>query len=330
MTSTYPHREAVRDSGLPATIRGFELIGPAHGEIRERELPDPLPGQVVIAIRMTGICASELYDWKQTPDHHVPVGHEPVGIVVALGGRSSFSVGDAVTGRVLRSFASHVIADETDLVRVPDGLDLANVLGEPVGCVVEGLRRTRLPDGAQVAVIGTGFMGLVMTQLLGSSLVPYLVAVDPRSGARAAALENGADESCTPEDLESAADEFDVVVEATGIQSGIDIATRLVRPHGIISILGYHRTPRSIDMQQWNFKALDVVNAHVQDLQLLRDAVRVGLDLAASGRIDPGRLITHRFAPEQIDDAYVTLRDKPDGFIKAVIDYDTTLTRSHL
>lgn len=306
---------------LPSMVRGFELVTESHGELLNRALCAPESGQVVIAVRMTGVCASELYDWIQPPSHMVPVGHEPVGEVVAVGANVTFCVGDWVTGRVLRAFASHVVAEASDLALVPANLRTDEVLGEPVGCVVEGLRRTRVEDGSRVAVIGTGFMGLVMVQLLTHSLVANVTAVDPRVDARAAALDNGADAARSPEEIGDAADQFDVVIEATGVQSGIDLSTRLVRPHGTLSMLGYHRSPRVVDMQQWNYKALDVINAHVRDRRLLRDAVVVGLELAALGRIDPGRLITHRFAFDQIDEAFATLRDKPEGFIKAVIDY---------
>ncbi|WP_354574248.1 zinc-binding dehydrogenase [Frigoribacterium sp. UYMn621] len=302
-------------------VKGFELLSGSHGELLDRDLPAPDRGQVVIAVRMSGVCASELYDWIQPPPQMVPVGHEPVGEVVAVGADVAFCIGDWVTGRVLRAFASHVVAEASDLALVPSKLRPNEVLGEPVGCVVEGLRRTRVGEGARIAVIGTGFMGLVMVQLLAHSLAGNVTAVDPRADARGAALDNGADAAHSPDEMGDATDKFDVVIEATGAQSGIDLSTRLVRPHGTLSILGYHRTPRVVDMQQWNYKALDVVNAHVRDRRLLRDAVAIGLNLAAQGRIDPGRLITHRFACDEIDEAFATLRDKPDGFIKAVIDY---------
>jgi threonine dehydrogenase-like Zn-dependent dehydrogenase len=59
-------------------VRGFELLTESHGELVDRELSVPDRGQVVIAVRMTGICASELYDWIQPPQQMVPVGHPSV------------------------------------------------------------------------------------------------------------------------------------------------------------------------------------------------------------------------------------------------------------
>ncbi|MEV7908175.1 hypothetical protein AB0P04_41915, partial [Streptomyces anulatus] len=72
----------------------------------------------------------------------------------------------------------------------------------------------------------------------------------------------------------------------------------------------------------WNFKAIDVVNAHVRDRDRLRDSTRRGLDLVAAGRVDLTCLITHRYALADLDRAYAVLAEKPDGFIKAVIEID--------
>jgi L-iditol 2-dehydrogenase len=44
--------------------------------------------------------------------------------------------------------------------------------------------------------------------------------------------------------------------------------------------------------------------------------------LVSSGTLSMGGLVTHRFPLEQINDAFATLRDKPDGFAKAVITFD--------
>ena len=110
------------------------------------------------------------------------------------------------------------------------------------------------------------------------------------------------------------------MIEATGTQEGLDLATELVREHGILSILGYHQGPRrSVDMQAWNWKALDVVNAHVRRRELLNDAIRGGLELMRLGRLQPGRLVTHRFGLGEVAEAFDALASKPEGFIKAVV-----------
>jgi threonine dehydrogenase-like Zn-dependent dehydrogenase len=132
----------------------------------------------------------------------------------------------------------------------------------------------------------------------------------------------GADEAHAPAELEAVDELVDVVVEASGTQPGLDLSTRLVRPHGTISILGYHQSARTIDMEAWNWKGLDVANAHVRDRAALRASTAAGLALQASGRIDIATLITHRFDLDHVDDAFRALRDKPHGYVKAMIGLD--------
>jgi threonine dehydrogenase-like Zn-dependent dehydrogenase len=249
--------------------------------------------------------------------------------VVIAGEGSSLPVGAIVGGRVEESFSDYAIADERDLVVIPEGIDPYATLPEPMGCVVEAVRRTPINPGARVAVIGLGFMGLLMVQLLRNAGTSQIVGVDPRADARKVALLNGADGTLDgaelPRDFYSgegtpARFGFDVVVEASGSQGGLDLATQLAKSHGVLSILGYHQQERRVDMRMWNWKALDVVNGHVRDRDLLRKSTAAALDLQASGRIDPGSLITHRYPLSDVDTAYQAMATKPDGFIKALIE----------
>ncbi|PZF82126.1 zinc-binding dehydrogenase [Jiangella anatolica] len=296
------------------------LTGPRTSAVRPVELREPEYGEVLLRVLVSGVCASELAEWTAGPaEAEAELGHEPVGEVVAVGPEvSAVRVGDVVTGRVDASFADHAIAAVRDLVVVPPGVEPVEALGEPLGCVVEALRRTRLDIGDRVAVVGTGFMGLVLLQLLRHAGTRQVVAIDPRPDAREQALVHGADAAAAPGELAADGD-FDVVVEASGTAPGLDLATALVRPHGVLSLMGYHLGPRTVDLQAWNWKAIDVVNAHVRDRDRLRESVRRGIDLVAAGRIDVGALVTHRFPLDQVDAAFEALADKEPGFVKAAI-----------
>jgi threonine dehydrogenase-like Zn-dependent dehydrogenase len=157
------------------------------------------------------------------------------------------------------------------------------------------------------------------------------VAIDVREEARAAAMALGADESYHPSQLP---DEytltnfgdwesdrgFDVVVEGSGTQPGLTLAGEMVRAHGVLSILGYHQGgPRQVEVGMWNWKAIDVVNAHVRRRADLMESMRIGLELTAKGLIDLGALVTHRYTLDEVDRAYTDLQQKPPGFIKAVV-----------
>jgi threonine dehydrogenase-like Zn-dependent dehydrogenase len=251
------------------------------------------------------------------------MGHEPVGVVEALGaGVDDLAQGTRVTGGFGPSFADRVNADRDFLVEVPEGLRNEEAIGEPLGCVVEGRRRTRVTAGDRIALVGAGYMGLTMLQVLLVTGAGHVAVIDPRADARRAAAAFGATEALALDDVEEADanDAFDVVIEATGTQGGLDLATKLVRQHGVLSILGYHQgAPRAVDMQDWNWKAIDVVNAHVRRRDLLNESIRRGLELTRLGRIRPGDLITHRFDLDSVGEAFDALASKPEGFIKAIV-----------
>jgi threonine dehydrogenase-like Zn-dependent dehydrogenase len=301
----------------------YELTGPGTGTLTAGDVADPGPGELVLEVIHNGVCASDLAGWAAGPDGSaVHLGHEPVGTVAACGLGVAIQEGTWVTGRVTETYSKYAVADARDVVPLPPDLDPRVALGEPVGCVVDGLGHTPVRIGDRVAVIGAGFMGRVAIQLLVHSWAAHVTVVEVRDDARAAALEDGADAAHDPHDGEIAglAGAYDVVVEATGTQAGLNVATSLVREHGVLSILGYHQSDRTVDMQAWNWKSLTVVNAHVRDRDRLRDSVRRGLDLMVSGRLDLPRLVTHRFAFDDVDSAFRALRDKPPGFVKAIID----------
>jgi L-iditol 2-dehydrogenase len=298
------------------------IVAPATTQLEETEVRAPGPGELLIQVIANGLCASELPTWSRGPAEGSPatLGHEPVGRVVELGsGVDTIAIGDIVTGRLSDSFAELIVVPAEDAVVVPPGLSYEAGIGEPLGCVVEALRRARLDTGDRVAVVGVGFMGLCLIQLLATSAVGELVAIDVREDARRAALGYGASAALNPDDAAPLTDAFDVVFEVSGTQGGLDLATTLTRSGGTLDIVGYHQGARTVDMQAWNWKALDVVNGHVRDQRRLTDSIRRGLAVAAGGRIDYASLFTHRYPLSDLDRAYADLRAKPDGFVKALI-----------
>lgn len=310
----------------PRASQIARLVGPRHFELANQPVGDPLPGHVRLRVLACGVCASERHaveDAQADDEYPMLLGHEPVGTIEAVGdGVDGYEVGMRVTGGIWPSFAEQVITDHRYLVAVPEELSNEEALGEPLGCVVEGRRRTHVVAGDRVALVGAGYMGLLMLQVLLTTGAGYVVVVDPREDARSHGLAHGAGDALSPDEVGSGGlnDSFDVVIEASGTQAGLDLATPLVREHGVLSILGYHQgPPRSVNIEQWNWKAIDVVNAHVRRRDLLNESIRRGLELVRLGRIDPGALVTHKFDLAHVQEAFEALSDKPSGFIKAVV-----------
>ena len=112
----------------------------------------------------------------------------------------------------------------------------------------------------------------------------------------------------------------DQVIEAVGKQWPLDLAAELCAERGRLIIAGYHQDgPRQINMQLWNWRGLDVINAHERDPAVYARGVREAVDAIAAGRLDPGPLYTHVYPLERLDEALDATRDRPDGFLKALV-----------
>jgi threonine dehydrogenase-like Zn-dependent dehydrogenase len=240
--------------------------------------------------------------------------------VEAVGdGVTALREGQRVAGLTYRAYARHDLARADHLVALPDALDGQPFPGEALGCAVNVFRRSGIEAGATVAVVGVGFLGAVVAQLAARAGA-RVVGVSRRPFALEVATRMGAAEVATLDEAEAQPFEADVVVEAAGTQRTLDVASALVRTRGRLVIAGFHQDgPRQVDMQSWNWRGIDVVNAHERDPAIYVEGVRLAVDAVAEGRLDPSPLYTHRFPLERVGEALEAARSRPDGFVKALV-----------
>ncbi len=242
--------------------------------LTDRPVPSPGPGQIRLKSLSCGICEGDVFHYRVRSEltHEVLMGHEGTGIVDALGsGVQGLAVGDIVT-TLGGPYAEYYLTTPASALRVPPGLDPTLALGEPVACCVHAAGRFGVRPGDRVAVLGCGFMGLICMQLARRQGAGHICAIEPISWRREMARTLGADVAVDPQSLtgaQLAADlgEFDVILEAAGVPATLNLGGDLVKQHGRLVIIGYHQTEggkRTVNMQQWNFKAIDVVNGHVR------------------------------------------------------------------
>jgi NADPH:quinone reductase len=85
-------------------------------------------------------------------------------------------------------------------------------------------------------------------------------------------------------------------------------------------IAGYHQDgPRQVDMQLWNWRGIDVINAHERDPAVIREGIRAAVEYVADGTLEPAPLYTHRYGLDQLGDALELMHRRPDGFMKALV-----------
>lgn len=217
------------------------------------------------------------------------------------------------------------------VVAIPEGVSYEEALGEPLACILSGARRTNGQLGDTIAVVGLGFMGLLMLQTARLRGPARMIAIDPRRETLESALKFGADEVYTPDQLPERYKltqwgqlgkgyGVDVAFKNSGTQPGLTLAGQMVRDHGVLSLVGWHQAGlREVDVELWNWKAFDVINAHERRMDYLMDCMRRGLALLGAKKLDTCALVTHRFPLDNVDGAFPALVEKPAGFHKAVI-----------
>lgn len=319
---------------LPSRMRAAVITAPRSCELRLVETPTPADDQVLIRVEGCGVCGSNLPLWEGRPWFSYPAppgnpGHEGWGVVVATGRAvRTVGVGRRVAFLSERAFAEYDVASASSLVELPAVLDGADVPGEPLGCVMNIVRRSAIEPGHTVAVVGVGFLGALVVQLAARAGA-RVIAISQRAYSLALAKQMGAAETVAlAEDHEVVAEVerltegalCDRVIEMVGLQRPLDLAARLCRVRARLVIAGFHQDgPRHVDMFLWNWRGLDVICAHERDPDAYVEGMRAAIDRVASAALDPAQLYTHRVDLAHAAQAFELLRQRPAGFVKALV-----------
>lgn len=315
-----------------APMRAVRLTGPGRIEVVSEPLPQPGTGELRIRLEGCGVCASNLGpwagpEWMSFPTDSGGLGHEGWGVVDAVGpGVQGFTEGQRVAFLGQRGFATHEVIDQSLVVPLPESLAGRPFPAEPLGCAMNIFRRSGIARGDRVAIVGIGFLGALLTRLA-SDAGAEVIAISRRDEALAMARRMGAARALS---LDGAVVEevrgqtngrfCDVVIEAVGKQAALDVAGELVAEGGRLVIAGYHQDgPRQVNMQQWNWRGIDVINAHERKPEIYMRGIREAIEAVADGRLDPWPLLTHSYPLDQLDVALDATRDRPEGFMKAII-----------
>ena len=315
-------------------MRAAVLAGPGEIRVDKLALPQPGPGQVRVKLEGCGVCASNLGPWSAPewltyPGEPGGMGHEGWGRIEAVGeGVTGLQVGDRVAALSYNSYASHDIADADKVVKLPPELDGQPFPGEPLGCAFNIFRRADIQAGQTVAIVGIGFLGALLTRLAADAGA-QVIAISRREFSLDVARQFGAAETIPMDDHQRIIDGVkqltagkfcERVIEAVGKQWPLDLATEITGERGKLIIAGYHQDgPRQVNMWLWNWRGIDVINAHERDPAVYLEGMQEAVDAVASGRLDPSPLYTHRYKLDELAQALDDTRDRPMGFLKAIV-----------
>lgn len=322
--------------------------------------PGLAPGHALVRVHNVTLCGTDLHIWEDDYPTDLPIvqGHEFSGVIEAVGPNDhGVRVGDRVavspmtfcgecrpcrTGRpnVCRNIGCIGCYSDGALVEVLSvpleklcpvpavlPLDLA-AMGEPASIAMQAVNRGR-PDPGEIAlVLGSGPIGLLATLYL-TELGVQVICADTESDRLELASEFGAVDTLlvTPGaafpdvDQESRLAALtggygpQLVIEATGVPSSLENAIRLVASAGRIVQVGISARQASVSMKDLPFKELDLMGSR-NSLNLIPD----GLALLAKYARQTQALMTHRFAFEDLQQAFRLMQDRSEKVGKILIE----------
>lgn len=310
------------------------LTQPRTIELRTIKEPQYQEDEILIQVEGCGVCASSLplwegREWFSYPSEPGSPGHEGWGTITEAGPNvHSAKKGDRVAFLSFHAFAEYDTAKEGSFVVLPQSLAGKPFPGEPLGCALNIFERSDISAADTVAIIGTGFLGALLCQLA-KKKGAKVIAISRRAFSLDYARRFGADEVVPLTSTWETSGKINEitngafcnrVIEATGKQEAIDVATEIVAEGGRIIIAGYHQDGlRQVNMQKWNWKGIDVINAHERDPRKYLTGMQKAVDAVVSGLIDPTDLYTDTLPLAHLNRGFELTANRPDGFMKALI-----------
>jgi threonine dehydrogenase-like Zn-dependent dehydrogenase len=337
VSSAKNERFLARAASTSGKMEAAIVTAPEKVHFSHVAIPEPRANEVRVRLEGCGVCGSNLAPWEGRPWFKYPLapgelGHEGWGSIDKIGpGVTQLKIGQRVALLSYRAYAEYDVAPETDVVVLPRELDVKPFPGEALGCAMNVFRRADIFPGQNVAIVGIGFLGAVLTALCARAGA-NVIAISRRPFALEIAKKMGAAKAIAMDDHQRVIDEVkmltggklcDCVIEAVGSQWPLDLAGELTKERGRLVIAGYHQDgPRQVNMQLWNWRGLDVINAHERDPRIYITGMRAAAEAVAAGSFDPSPLYTHTFQLNQLADALNAMRQRPDTFLKALVTYD--------
>jgi threonine dehydrogenase-like Zn-dependent dehydrogenase len=304
-------------------------------ELRDLPRPEPRPGEVLIRVRLAGVCRTDLEVLKGYHGFRGVPGHEFVGEVVGppdtpwlncrVVGEINVACGQCpwcqaglahhcrerqALGLKERNgaFAQYLTLPAANLHPVPaEVADDAAVFTEPLAAALQVLETAALPPSSRVLVVGDGSLGLQVSWILAlNGAAVHLVGHYPQQLelARAKGVAAYLEKELTETD-------FDAVVEASGSPRGLDLALSRVRPRGTVVL-------KSTYQGRYPLNTADLVVPEVRLLGSRCGPFAAALRLLKQGWIDPCPLIYRRYPLAQGVEALAYAQEK--GVLKVLLE----------
>ncbi len=293
---------------------------------------------------------------SQVVKYPFTVGHEGAGVVEAVGpGVTQVRQGDHVAvepampcgecdqcrggrpntcrklkflgcpGQAEGCLSEFIVMPEGSCLRLAPGVDDdLGALSEPLAIGVYAVRQSGPVKGRRIGVLGSGPIGLSVILAAREAGAAAVYATDLVAARRAAAGKAGAVWTGDPAACDVAAEVaaieplmLDIVFECCGKQEAVDQGIELLKPGGILSLIGIPTVDRislPIDVARRR-------EVRIQNVRRQAHCAEATLEMLAHRRIKPQFMVTHRFPFARTPEAFDLVAGLKDGVIKAMIDF---------
>ena len=337
------------------------MTAPHEITFREIPVPVPQPGQVLVKIKKIGVCGSDIHVFHGThPFTSYPVtqGHEVSAKIEALGeGVTGLKVGQKVTiepqvycgncypcrhgkynlceelkvmGFQTTGTASEYFAvDASKVTPLPENLTYnEGAMIEPLAVTVHAARRFPEMEGAKVAILGAGPIGILLAQSCKALGAKEVLITDISDRRLALAKECGADVTVNTAreafgDALVAAfgpDKADVIYDCAGNDITINDAIRCARKGSTIILVAVFGKMATCDLAVLNDHELDLNTTMMYRHEDYVEAI----SLVSAGKIQLKPLMSKHFAFRDYQAAYEYIDNNRETTMKVLIDVDPT------
>ena len=295
------------------------------------DVDEPEGDGVVVSVASTGICGTDLhllgYGLTSTPGHEI-AGTLDDGSVVGLqpnlpcGSCARCAAGqDQLCAAGVRhllgvtadgGMAERVLADPRCIVAVHGVAADDAVVLEPLAVGLHAVNQVELHAGQRVLVVGAGTIGLMTIAVLRARGIDVDIAARhdwQRAAAEALGATVPADDAPAP---------YDVVFDAAGSQSSLDLAVERVEVRGSIVVVGTYWSPVQLGLALLS-KEARIVPAVMYGHHHGRREFDAAAELLATLPSLADVVVTHRFPLEDVAEAFRVAGDRSTRAIKVVV-----------
>ncbi|MBY3465839.1 galactitol-1-phosphate 5-dehydrogenase [Rhizobium laguerreae] len=333
-------------------MRAAVMYSPGDIRLEDIAKPELKPGHVMLRVAAVGVCGSDIPRMLIKGAHKVPIvcGHEFSGHITEVGeGVEGYEVGElmgvppmlpcykcdqCMTGNFSRcrdydyfgsrrdgAYAEFVAVPVGNLLRAPEGMDpRATAMIDPASIALHAIWKAPPTAGQRGAVIGCGPIGLFAIQWMKLMGCTEVIAIDISEEKLAQAREAGADQTFLVTDQIPANLKCDIIVEAAGHNSSINVAAKLAAPGGHVVFIGIpvgditleNKTFQHFLRQEVSLRgAWNSFGAPYPGKQWT-----VTLNSLASGRLKWEFMITHELGLEALPGMFEKIKNKSEFFSK--------------